>query len=524
MNANTLIYKEAPEEEKVNTDVRHTEAGFMQKVLDACPGAVAVMKAGASDVIYVNRYFNELFGTPKNIYELFDGGVSGDEATGKLNIHLLSTQANAARRYQLYRLKTLAGQVGYYYLYVSPLGNEEGIQPEYYQVMLLPELSNSNLPFLSLDSREVFLEDFNRMGFGTFEWHMDTDTLLWSAGVYKIYEMEPNVGEMDKELAASLIHPEDNSKVDEKFKELAEGKANELQMDIRVKTVKQNQKILRVNARAVHAENRLLKLVGSIKDITDELTAQLALQKNMEDLYHSNKELEEFAYVASHDLQEPLRKITTFCDRLSERYKDKLDGEGSMYMGRITASAENMRTLINNLLEFSRIAKYEQAFAPVNLGFILKEVIHELELPITETGANVSGTGLPTVDASFTQMKQLFTNIINNAIKFRSADRVPEIKVEGGAATEAEVLKHHLNGQRKYYRITISDNGMGFENEYAQRIFQIFQRLHGKSEYPGSGIGLAICKKIVERHNGHIYAEGQPEAGAKFVFYLPEKQ
>lgn len=523
MNANTLTYKEAPEE-KLNTDVRHTEAGFMQKVLDACPGAVAVIKGDAPEPVYVNRYFNELFGTPKSIYELFENDISGSDAIGKLNIHFHSTEANAARRYQLYRLKTVAGDVGYFYLYVSPFGNDEGAQPEYYQVMLLPEVSNSNLPFLSLDSREVFLEDFNRMGFGTFEWHPDKDMLLWSAGVYKIYEMEPAVGEMDKDYAASMLHPEDNIVITERFGALAEGRIDEVQTDIRVKTAKGNQKMLRVNARAVHAENRLLKLVGSLRDITDERTAQLALQKNMEDLYHSNKELEEFAYVASHDLQEPLRKITTFCDRLSERYKDILDGEGSMYMGRITASAENMRTLINNLLEFSRIAKYEQAFASVNLAFILKEVIHELELPITETGAKVSGVDLPTVDASFTQMKQLFTNIINNAIKFRSAGRVPQIKAEGAVATDAEMSRYHLNPNCKYYRITISDNGMGFENEYAQRIFQIFQRLHGKSEYPGSGIGLAICKKIVERHNGHIYAEGQPDAGAKFVFYLPEKQ
>ncbi|HRO42704.1 MAG TPA: ATP-binding protein [Flavipsychrobacter sp.] len=244
----------------------------------------------------------------------------------------------------------------------------------------------------------------------------------------------------------------------------------------------------------------------------------------IEDLQRSNKELEEFAYVASHDLQEPLRKISTFSGRLTEKFGQELNDEGRLYLERINASADNMRILIENLLEFSRITRIKQHFSPISFNFVLQQVINELELKIEETQTTIIADELPTLEASLPQMKQLFNNIINNAIKFRKPEVAPEIKVLTHRLSPDEASRYGLSSERTYHRIQICDNGIGFEPEYAGRIFQIFQRLHGKSEYPGSGIGLAICKKIVDHHHGIIFAENVEELGACFTIILPEKQ
>jgi light-regulated signal transduction histidine kinase (bacteriophytochrome) len=248
------------------------------------------------------------------------------------------------------------------------------------------------------------------------------------------------------------------------------------------------------------------------------------LKNKVEELNHSNRELEEFAYIASHDLQEPLRKITTYSDRLSEKYKEALTGDGLMYLSRMIISAENMRMLINDLLEFSRISKNEQPYERVDMNMVLKLVKTDLELVIEETGTIINCESLPAVDAIPSQMKQLLANIIGNAIKFHKPGLPPVITISANILSEKEKVRLELAKNRIYYEFSISDNGIGFEEEYNTRIFQVFQRLHGKSEYPGSGIGLAICKKIIEYHHGIIYATSEPGAGARFTFILPQDQ
>jgi hypothetical protein len=187
------------------------------------------------------------------------------------------------------------------------------------------------------------------------------------------------------------------------------------------------------------------------------------------------------------------------------------------------ASAENMRTLINDLLEFSRVTKSAVPFGPVDLNGILKQVLSDLELTIEETGTVINASELPIVEAIATQMKQLFLNLVTNAIKFHKPGMPPAINITAKNISPDDI-PYGLDQTLDYCKINVADNGIGFEQEYASRIFQVFQRLHGKSEYPGSGIGLAICKKIVEFHNGIIYAESAPEAGATFSFILPLQQ
>lgn len=237
-----------------------------------------------------------------------------------------------------------------------------------------------------------------------------------------------------------------------------------------------------------------------------------------------NKELEEFVYVASHDLQEPLRKITSFSERLKEKLPADLDPEIQMYLSRILVATKNMRNLIENLLEFSRTSRLSEPFTHVELDEIIAQVKADLELKIEETNSTINSENLPVIEGITMQMRQLFTNLFTNAIKFKSPDKASVINIRSYEISESEKSEYNINNPGKVFKIIVTDQGIGFEQEYATRIFQIFQRLHGKSEYPGTGIGLAICKKIVDNHHGQIFANSQPGKGAEFIIILPQSQ
>lgn len=251
---------------------------------------------------------------------------------------------------------------------------------------------------------------------------------------------------------------------------------------------------------------------------------QKILENKVKELDRSNKELEEFAYIASHDLQEPLRKITSFSERLKEKLPANLEPDVQLYLNRMLAATDNMRTLIDNLLEFSRTSRSSEPFIRINLNDIVADVEADLELKIEESNAQIDSEQLPVIDAIPMQMRQLFTNLFTNAIKFRKPNAAPEISIRCKQLSEEETEAHHLRQNVSYFEVTVSDKGIGFDQEYAQKIFQIFQRLHGKAEYPGSGIGLAICKKIVDNHMGQIFARGEQGKGSTFIIILPEFQ
>jgi light-regulated signal transduction histidine kinase (bacteriophytochrome) len=246
------------------------------------------------------------------------------------------------------------------------------------------------------------------------------------------------------------------------------------------------------------------------------MIAEEQLKLFNEKLQRSNRELQDFAYVASHDLQEPLRKVQTFADRLTTKYAASLEGNGLDYLERMRNAASRMQTLIQDLLSFSRVTTKAQPFVPVDLEQITRDVLSDLEVKIEETGATVDTHGLPKIDADPLQMRQLIQNLVGNALKFRQADVAPVIKL---SATNGR-----SNGSGPIYTITVEDNGIGFDEKYLDKIFTVFQRLHGRAEYEGSGIGLAVCRKIVERHHGTLTAESKPGAGAKFIFSLPSHQ
>lgn len=230
------------------------------------------------------------------------------------------------------------------------------------------------------------------------------------------------------------------------------------------------------------------------------------------ELERSNQELQEFAYIASHDLQEPLRKIQTFGQRLESRYGNQLDKRGLDYLERMQGAASRMQTLIEDLLTFSRITTKAQPYTPVNLNQIVKDVLLDLETHIEDVNGQVNVDKLPEIEADPTQMRQLFQNLVGNALKFHRPTVAPIICITS---------KKQSNG---YYKISVADNGIGFDEKYTDRIFGMFQRLHSRSQYKGTGVGLAVCKKIVERHSGTITAKSKPENGAIFIITLPLKQ
>jgi light-regulated signal transduction histidine kinase (bacteriophytochrome) len=255
-------------------------------------------------------------------------------------------------------------------------------------------------------------------------------------------------------------------------------------------------------------------------DISERKRVELELSNLATQLKRSNAELQDFASVASHDLQEPLRKIQAFGDRLRVKCADNLSADGLVYLDRMQDAAGRMQVLINDLLKFARITIAAKPFEPVDLQIIAEGVLSDLETRIENTKGKVVLDKLGTIDADPTQMRQLIQNLVGNALKFGREGVPPVVKVSG-RLEPGRPAPDGLGGSYDNYKLTVEDNGIGFEAKYVDRIFKVFQRLHGRTEYEGTGIGLAVCRKIIERHGGTISVVSIPEKGTTFTVDLP---
>jgi signal transduction histidine kinase len=279
------------------------------------------------------------------------------------------------------------------------------------------------------------------------------------------------------------------------------------------------QRTMLLNARTIASDGHKPHLILlAIEDVTQRRDIERALQTYVDKLERSNRELQDFAYVASHDLQEPLRAIQAFGERLRVKNGDALSEEGRDYLQRMQNAAGRMRSLIRDLLALSRVTTRGNPFGTVDLNAEARSAIADVATQLEESGGKVQLEELPCLEGDATQMRQLIQNLISNSLKFRRKDVPPLIKIYSASQSQAT---SDATGE---CRMVVEDNGIGFEPKHAERIFTPFQRLHSQTKYEGTGIGLAICRKIVERHGGEITATGTSGQGAKFVVTLPRQQ
>jgi PAS domain S-box-containing protein len=326
-----------------------------------------------------------------------------------------------------------------------------------------------------------------------------------------------------------LVHPEDKQKLQQAFAAHLNHQTSRYSCEYRMCCKDGSYKWLLSRGQALWDEQGVpIRAIGSLTDITERKLAQFALQQakqdleikvrertaqlqqSLEELERSNKELENFAHIASHDLQEPLRAITAYTHLLKEEYSSNFDADAQEYMSYITDGAARMRQLIQDLLTYSRVNSRELTLTSVDCNLIISQVINNLKVSIAESNATITYDSLPTVNADRNQLLQLFQNLISNAIKFRGSE---EPKIHICAFKSSQEIKN-------CWLFSVRDNGIGIKAQYLERIFEIFRRLHTYDELPGTGIGLAICKKIVEHHDGRIWAESEFGSGSTFYFTL----
>ena len=375
--------------------------------------------------------------------------------------------------------------------------------------------SNENLSITneSMKHAEIIGE------FGISVWDLDSKELHFSDNLFRLLGCEPQSFQATVENYSNYVHPDDRHII-------ATGADKTLNEH---KAYPRNYRIIRKDGeiryfsslgKFISEGNRRLHL-GVGKDITDQQLNKLALEEKNRELEQSISELESFNRVASHDLQEPLRKIQTFISRFSSNEKEKMSETGKEYLSRIEFSANRMRILIDDLLLFSSTNKSEKVFEKTDLNLLLVNAQLDLAQVIDEKNAVIHSSQLPVLKVIAFQIQQLFVNLIGNALKYSKPGISPVISIDCEKLAVSDYPLFIKDTQRKFYKISISDNGMGFDQQFSEKIFILFSRLYPKTEYPGSGIGLSICKKIVENHDGFIIAEGKPDIGATFIVFLP---
>jgi signal transduction histidine kinase len=357
---------------------------------------------------------------------------------------------------------------------------------------------------------------------GSFLWDMtDSSKSDYTPQLLKLFGMEKS---SKLEAFLEYVHPEDRTILSTAIeKALKEKKLFECEY-----RYLRHGEVINIHSKGMmeYDGDKPLRMKGTVRDTTrkhrminhvNELNKNLKI-KNLE-LERSVKELESFSYIASHDLQEPLRKIQTFSTRLLEK-NAQLPGETRDYLERINASAQRMKKLIEDLLAYSRATGPSDSVTAVDLNQVLAEALQTLSLNIEKSGAQVHAETLPTIVGVPFQLAQLVVNLISNSLKYRKENETPVIRVST-KTVNAERVPGKENDNSNYTLISFRDNGIGFENEYSEKIFELFQRLHGREQYSGTGIGLAICKKIIQNYGGAICAESEPGKGATFHVYIP---
>jgi len=353
---------------------------------------------------------------------------------------------------------------------------------------------------------------------GNWNWDIKSDNLYWSDELFRIYGLEPQSEKLTFERFVSFIHPGDRDKRLEQLQNQL-GHPGRSEYYFRINAADGKQKILYGQSEVLKDEQGIpARIVGTCQDVTKQKELEISLYQKTVQLEKSNESLQQFAFICSHDLKEPLRKISILGDRLSILIRDQLNEQSAALLSKITSASMRLHRMIDDVLSVSLISS-DKNFAKQGLSALLDEVLQNIDL---EPGqAKIEYNNLPQLLINRAQFKQLFQNLITNSIKFKKNETVPHIFIQQQNPTPDQVKRVGLDDTIKYTCIHYRDNGIGFESVYSEKIFGMFQRLHGQSGYEGTGIGLTICKRIVENHHGGIFAESEPGKGTSFFILVP---
>ena len=404
-----------------------------------------------------------------------------------------------------HRVEQLDGSLGWTFSRAVPMLDEGGDIVEW--IGMASDITEQKDRERELERALDLLEKTERIAdVGGWEIGVETQDVFWTDHIFELLEVDADE-EPPLEEALAMYHEDDQPTIQEAI-ENALDSGDPFDVEARIRTDSGDVRWLRLQGVPETVDDEVISLRGAVQDVTERKERERRLEEVVDELEESNERLEQFAYAASHDLQEPLRMVSSYLQLIEDRYADAFDEDGREFLEFAVDGADRMRAMINGLLQYSRVDTRGDSLETIDLDAVFEDVSQDLRVKIGEHDAEITAEGLPRVMGDAGQLRQLFQNLLDNAIEY-SGDDPPRVHVSAEQATSGDE-----------WLISVSDEGIGIDPEQADRVFEVFQSLHSKDEYDGTGIGLALCERIIERHGGDIWVESEPGEGATFSFTL----